>query len=113
MNTDTQEQMAVFTTPEGDVVFRMVHTAADFSHVAEDKTAEAYAIMSNLVIGLNENKDMLSLDSLHVIKNSLFEKFAELGVPAGLIQPMLGAFQAVDKYMLAQSYFETAKRVAQ
>ena len=110
MNLESQEVMSTLTTPEGEIIFRKVYDATDYAHVSSENAAEAWSIMCNLVIGLNENKEKLSLDSLHVIKNSLFAKFSDLGVPSGLIQPLLGCFEAMDRYIIAQSCVEAEKK---
>ena len=110
MNLESQEIMSALTTPEGEIVFRKVYDATDFAHVGSENAAEAYNIVSNLVIGLNENKEKLSLASLHVVKNALFTKFSDLGVPSGLIQPLLGCFAALDRCIVAQSRVEAEKK---
>lgn len=57
---------------------------------------DAWCTAFNLKLGLEENRDSLTVDELIVIEQSLYERFESMGVPRALIQPLVAAFRYVQ-----------------
>jgi hypothetical protein len=86
-----------FTEPKDDpIVFHKHYTEKDFSHAAREEARIAWATALNLRVGLAENDARLTLDHLIVMEQSLYGRFADLGVPLDMIQPLVTAFRYVQ-----------------
>jgi hypothetical protein len=83
---------------DGSVVeFREVYDPVGvFLASASPAEKEAWCVAFNVRIGLRENESKLGPDELSVLYWGLFEKFASLGIPGGLLLPLVSAFKAVQ-----------------
>lgn len=98
MDLNSKEVYTGFTGVDGErIEFYKLYDAADFNHISCSAEAKkAWETMINLKLGLEANRGRLTVDHLLVIKNSLFERFADLGVPSDLIVPLVDSFRYVQ-----------------
>jgi hypothetical protein len=93
----------------GEIEFKNVCPKETFDGVIEDdRVKEAMSILSNLTVGMRENFDKMSLDHLYVLRWALMDKFTELGVPSGLILPIMGSFEVVNRAIGVNEFMASA-----
>ncbi len=98
MDLNSKEVYYGFIGSDGvRIEFYKLYDAADFEHVGGSPEAKkAWETCINLKLGLEANRVILTTDHLLAIKSSLFGRFADLGVPSDMIQPLVASFQYVQ-----------------
>jgi hypothetical protein len=92
------EIMSQFAEPKDDpIVFYKHYEEKDLSHVAREEAKTAWITAFNLRMGLIENEPRLTLDHIIAVEHSLYDRFADLGVPRDMIQPLVTAFRYVQE----------------